>query len=60
MESDTKKGLYQARSHGEAPDIDGIVYLKSKRSLESGMFVQGRITRADSYDSWATETAIKQ
>ena len=52
---DKKKGLYHARSHGEAPEIDGIVHLKSQKNLCPGDFVFGKIKRADSYDFQAIE-----
>jgi ribosomal protein S12 methylthiotransferase len=42
-----------ARSAADAPDIDGLVYVKDSKRLKPGEFAQVRITRADSHDLWA-------
>jgi ribosomal protein S12 methylthiotransferase len=43
-----------ARSQGDAPDIDGRVYLKSRKKLHPGDIVKAKIIDHDSYDSYAT------
>jgi ribosomal protein S12 methylthiotransferase len=42
-----------ARSHWDAPDIDGSVYLNGETSLKPGDRVRVRVTHADEYDLWA-------
>ncbi len=42
-----------ARSSADAPEIDGLVYVKKDRSLKVGDFVDVRVTDSDSYDLWA-------
>ena len=41
---------YIGRSYGEAPDIDGVVYVKAEGELMLGEFYPVRITEADEYD----------
>lgn len=46
-----KKGKnWAARSAWEAPDADGEILLRSARPLETGSFVQGKITGSGVYD----------
>jgi ribosomal protein S12 methylthiotransferase len=40
----------KGRSRGDAPEIDGAVYVKSKRPLRVGDFATVKIQRADEYD----------
>ncbi len=40
---------YHARSHADAPEIDGLVRLKGK-NLRPGDFVKAKVTAADGYD----------
>jgi ribosomal protein S12 methylthiotransferase len=40
---------YVGRSHRQAPDIDGVTYIKAQK-LKAGDFVTCRITAADDYD----------
>src|SRR5262249_30304821 len=40
----------KGRSKGDAPEIDGTVYVKSKRPLCVGEIVTVKIERADEYD----------
>lgn len=47
-------GNYIARTKGDAPEIDGIVKLKSKEPLAAGQRVMARITGSDEYDLEAT------
>ncbi|MDO5022690.1 MAG: 30S ribosomal protein S12 methylthiotransferase RimO [Eubacteriales bacterium] len=44
---------YTARSEFEAPDVDGIVYLKSSENLREGQFIKATIFKADTYDLYA-------
>jgi ribosomal protein S12 methylthiotransferase len=44
----------KGRSKGDAPEIDGAVYVKSKRSLKVGEFATVKIERADEYDLHGT------
>ena len=48
-EKDTP-GTYIGRSEYDAPDVDGVVYVRSKTSLKPGDFVQVMITDAYEYD----------
>ena len=43
-------GEYLARSKADAPEIDGVVYLKSEQTLSPGDIVRANITDADAYD----------
>jgi ribosomal protein S12 methylthiotransferase len=42
--------LAKGRSKADAPDIDGSVYLSSRRPLKVGEIVTAKIERADEYD----------
>jgi ribosomal protein S12 methylthiotransferase len=44
------EGLYYGRSYGEAPEVDGLIYIQSPYPLETGTFVQAIITKAYDYD----------
>ena len=41
---------YIGRSEYDAPDVDGVVYVRSKKLLKSGDFVEVMITDAYEYD----------
>ena len=43
---------YIGRSHADAPEIDGLVYIKSRRVLQPGDIVNVKINRAGEYDLW--------
>jgi ribosomal protein S12 methylthiotransferase len=43
-------GEYLARSKADAPEIDGVVYLRSEQALNAGDIVAAKITNADAYD----------
>ena len=47
---DTVAEIYYGRSEGDAPDVDGKVYFKSKRRINPGAFVDVKITEALDYD----------
>ncbi len=40
----------EGRSKGDAPEIDGKVYLSSRRPLRPGDIVTAKVERADAYD----------
>ena len=46
-----------ARSAADAPEIDGVVYIKKSRgaksALQQGEFLQVKVTDADTHDLWA-------
>ncbi len=43
-------GRLVARSAADAPDIDGLVYVKTRRRIAPGEFLRVRVERADDYD----------
>ena len=43
-------GVYLGRSEYDAPEVDGIVYLNSKKDLKEGQFVKAKITDTFEYD----------
>ncbi len=47
---DLVEGGAIARSAADAPDIDGIVYVKSKRKILPGEFLMVKITDSDAHD----------
>ena len=47
---DTVAEVYYARSYADAPDVDGKVYFKSPRKINTGAFVEVKITEALEYD----------
>ena len=42
--------IYAARSYRDAPDVDGLVYLKSETELMSGSVRRVKVTGYDTYD----------
>ncbi|MBI3903195.1 MAG: 30S ribosomal protein S12 methylthiotransferase RimO [Nitrosomonadales bacterium] len=46
-----------ARSAADAPEIDGVVYIKNGHKLKAGDFVDVCVTESDSYDLWAEKVA---
>lgn len=49
---EVSRGRAIARSHADAPEIDGVVHIAQGRGLKPGDFVRVRITRSDDYDLW--------
>ncbi|MFT4090125.1 MAG: 30S ribosomal protein S12 methylthiotransferase RimO [Asticcacaulis sp.] len=45
-------GVGVARTKGDAPEIDGHIYLKGFNGLQVGDYQKARVTRADAYDLW--------
>jgi ribosomal protein S12 methylthiotransferase len=48
----------KGRSKGDAPEIDGTVYVSSRRPLRQGEIVSTKIERADEYDLHGTVTGF--
>ncbi len=49
-EKEKGEKIYIGRSEYDAPDVDGLVYVRSPRPLKSGEFVKVKITDAYAYD----------
>ena len=51
-----KGGARQAkgRTEGDAPQIDGVVHITTRRPLRAGDIVTVKIDRSDAYDLWGT------
>jgi ribosomal protein S12 methylthiotransferase len=49
-----KRGAAKGRGKGDAPQIDGTVYVQSHRPLRIGEIATVRIERADAYDLYGT------
>jgi ribosomal protein S12 methylthiotransferase len=47
---DVVPGGAVGRSSADAPEIDGLVYVKARRKLAVGAFVDVRITAAEDHD----------
>jgi len=47
--SKERRRLWEGRTCGDAPDVDGIIYLRGK-GLEPGMFATAKITGSRDYD----------
>jgi len=43
-------GVYLGRSQADAPEVDGMVYVNSRRALKAGEFVRVKITDTLEYD----------
>ena len=51
IEGSTFNGeYYVGRSYMDAPEIDGIVYIKTDKNLDSGEFVTVKVTEVEEYD----------
>lgn len=46
-----------ARSMGDAPEIDGLVYVEDGTGMKPGDFVSVRIEDAGEHDLWGSRTA---
>lgn len=55
IEGENSENIYIARSYGEAPEIDGKVFVTSKKPLKKGEFINVKITKAYEYDLVAEE-----
>ena len=47
------------RSQGDAPDIDGLVYVTDGHDLEVGEFAEVMVTDCDIHDLYATVTVAE-
>lgn len=45
-------GTAIARTRGDAPEIDGHIFLKGFTGLKAGDIVKAKVTKADAYDLW--------
>ena len=45
-----EEDIYTARTYGDAPGVDGYVFVGCDRELMSGDFINVRITGASHYD----------
>ena len=43
-------GVYAGRTYRDAPDVDGLIFVKSSRALVSGLMVDVCVTGASGYD----------
>lgn len=55
LEEQTAPDEWVGRSEGDAPEIDGQIYLKVQKKHLAGEIIQTRITEADSYDMGGEE-----
>ena len=44
------ENVYVSRTYGDAPNVDGLLFIHSGEALMSGDFVKARITGAAEYD----------
>jgi len=56
VDSHRSDGVAVARSCGDAPEIDGQVFVRNGGHLQVGEFADVRIVRTDAYDLWAEPT----
>ncbi len=54
---EVRKGLAKGRSTGDAPQIDGLVHVKSRQPLRVGDIAMVKIERADDYDLYGSALA---
>ncbi|RQD75411.1 MAG: 30S ribosomal protein S12 methylthiotransferase RimO [Candidatus Syntrophonatronum acetioxidans] len=50
VEGKISPGLFYGRFYGQAPEVDGVVYINSSRQLIPGQMIKTRITRSYTYD----------
>jgi ribosomal protein S12 methylthiotransferase len=49
-----------ARTAGDAPEIDGLVYIEGAWEIEAGDFMEVEITASDTHDLWAQPADIDE
>ena len=54
-----EQGVFSGRTYFQAPEVDGMIYLYSKNALQTGSFIQARVTDVMEYDlvgepTWGT------
>ena len=42
--------VYIGRGYGDAPEVDGYIFVNTDERLETGSFVRVKITGSDAYD----------
>ena len=52
-------GYLLARCRRQAPEIDGVTYLKPRKGLRPGDYIRCRITGADEYDLFAETESVE-
>ncbi len=50
VEAGQENNLYAGRTQYDAPEVDGLVYLRSEKTLKTGSFVDAEITDTLEYD----------
>lgn len=55
LEEKLPDGKWLGRSEGDAPEIDGNVYIEVLKQHSSGEIIDVKILQADSYDLWGEE-----
>ncbi|MDD3409227.1 MAG: MiaB/RimO family radical SAM methylthiotransferase, partial [Eubacteriales bacterium] len=60
VESVGEDGVAVARSAAEAPETDGVIYVRDAQSARPGEFMTAHIERADVYDLWAVPSAREE
>ncbi|MCX5680721.1 MAG: hypothetical protein NT079_00230 [Candidatus Omnitrophica bacterium] len=45
-----EKNFFVGRSEYDAPEVDGVVYVTSRRSLKVGDFIRAKVSDASEYD----------
>ena len=48
-----ENGAATARSHADAPEIDGVVHIADAAGLQQGSLIRVEVTGADDYDLYA-------
>ena len=54
------ENVYIGRGYGDAPDVDGFIFVSSEENLETGDFVRVKITGASEYDLIGEQTAPQE
>jgi ribosomal protein S12 methylthiotransferase len=54
------ENVYIGRGYGDAPDVDGFIFVSSEENLETGDFVRVKITGASEYDRIGEQTAPQE
>jgi len=47
---EAQDGVYLGRTAGDAPEVDGLVYVNSKKRLSAGQFIKAKVTDYLEYD----------
>ena len=47
---DVENDVYVARTYRDAPEVDGLIFIKSDREIMSGTIVRARVTGSGGYD----------